>query len=304
MVDGNNFALISHFAMSLSTSKGQPTQGVYGFLARLSSFAVKYPQVPIYICWDSGKEIFRKELLKEYKRRVFSEQMRERFKQFFMQLPDIKKLSENLLFNLRCTAKLFTGVIHPVVEADDQISFWVSRDYNHKSLILSSDKDFLQLVSDSVAVFTKDQLISLSNFEEVTGYPNPSRYFESRLLSGDSSDKIKGVSGVGEKTARGLLNRCPLSEFLRGRVKPKNFRERKVLDQVGEIKRNYDLMKLPPPKMGTSGVRVAEVNFEIEPPKFDQGEIESILEKNEIVSFQTEDLLELFRRGARGSFDR
>jgi len=286
VIDGNNFSLVSHFATSLSTANGKPTQAIYGFLARTSMLSLKYPNAKFYVTWDSGHEEGRKVILPDYKKRTFSEKMKEKFQLFFRQLPEIKRLSRILFKTFDCEAVLSDGSRIPVVEADDKIGFLRRVYKGQKMLIVSTDKDFLQLVDSETAVFTRNLVVQLSNFSEVTGFSSPERYFEGRLLVGDSSDNIKGIPGVGEKTARSLLSRCSLSDFLLGLVEPENFREKKILEHREVIKRNFVLMRLPPTVMGAELLPVKVVGFNFIEPNFDAlSEFEEILERNEIVSF-------------------
>ena len=300
IIDGNNFALVSHFATVLSTSGGKPTQAIYGFLSRLSMLATKYSNASFYIVWDSGHEPARKKIFSEYKKREFTEKMKKKFEGFFVQLPEIKKLSNALLHSFDCSVILDGGIEQPVVEADDKIAFLRYIRRRKKVLIVSTDKDFFQLVDDHTAVFTRDRIVQMQNFAEVTGFTNPERYFEARLLLGDASDNIKGVVGVGEKTVKSLLSRCTLAEFLSGKVEPRGFREEKILGCVDVIKRNLRLMKLPPRFLGPDSLRVKSVRAFFTPPSFSLPEVEKILEQNEILSFDAGQIIkQLDRKGDR-----
>ncbi|ATW58001.1 exodeoxyribonuclease [Pseudomonas phage nickie] len=88
-------------------------------------------------------------------------------------------------------------------EADDLASALVhNRTPNQKIMLVSGDHDWLQLVSDDVDWFdprTEGLFVDMSNFEEVTGYPNVIQFSQSKALIGDGSDNIKGVEGIGDK---------------------------------------------------------------------------------------------------------
>uniref|UniRef100_A0AAU6W0B9 Exodeoxyribonuclease n=1 Tax=Pseudomonas phage Nican01 TaxID=3138540 RepID=A0AAU6W0B9_9CAUD len=88
-------------------------------------------------------------------------------------------------------------------EADDLASAIVhNRTPNQKILLVSGDHDWLQLVSDDVDWFdprTDGLFVSVDNFEEVTGCKNVAEFAQSKALSGDGSDNISGVGGIGDK---------------------------------------------------------------------------------------------------------
>ncbi|UIS24626.1 5'-3' exonuclease [Pseudomonas phage ZY21] len=88
-------------------------------------------------------------------------------------------------------------------EADDLASAIVhNRTPNQKILLVSGDHDWLQLVSDDVDWFdprTDGLFVSVDNFEEVTGCKNVLEFAQSKALSGDGSDNISGVGGIGDK---------------------------------------------------------------------------------------------------------
>ena len=94
-------------------------------------------------------------------------------------------------------------------EADDTIYAIVNRwtvKPPERFIIVSGDKDFLQLVDDQTSVYVphKDVLVTPRNFEEVTGVPRE-RFLDFLILMGDRSDDIPGVPGIGEKTAVKLV---------------------------------------------------------------------------------------------------
>lgn len=88
-------------------------------------------------------------------------------------------------------------------EADDLASAIVhNRTPNQKILLVSGDHDWLQLVSDDVDWFdprTDGLFVDVNNFEEVTGCKNVVEFAQSKALSGDGSDNISGVGGIGDK---------------------------------------------------------------------------------------------------------
>jgi DNA polymerase-1 len=130
------------------------------------------------------------------------------------QLPDIRRLVEALgLFSLE----------RPGFEADDLIAA-AARCFTAQGLevvIVSSDKDFYQLLSDRVSMYDpdpkKDSALTLAAFRDRFGL-SPAAFLEMQALMGDSSDNIPGVPQVGEKTALKLISRFGTLDGLYARL--------------------------------------------------------------------------------------
>lgn len=83
------------------------------------------------------------------------------------------------------------------------------RDRGHEVVLITGDKDWLQLLEPGVIAYdpVRTRLTTPDNFSEATGLPTPYALAEFKALQGDPSDNIKGVGGVGAKTAQMILNR-------------------------------------------------------------------------------------------------
>lgn len=96
-------------------------------------------------------------------------------------------------------------------EADDLAGYLTARAIrmNQEVLLVSADRDWLQLLEPGVMMWdhSKSSLITEGCFSEIMDLPSPKALVEFKALAGDSSDRIPGVGGIGEKTARALLNR-------------------------------------------------------------------------------------------------
>lgn len=198
LVDGNNLAYRVFSAYPyLTTQKGKPVHVIYGVLKLLRAAITRFKPESVFVAWD-GSPQRRKLLYPEYKanrnlnRNAAEEQA---YKEYREQLVD-------LTFILK-----YTGV-HQYrgdnAEADDLIS--VLADFDGEYIILSEDKDMLQLVNNRVSVYRpmKDVHYTQLNFVTLTGL-TPKQFLESRTLQGDSSDNIPGIRGIGEKTAAKLI---------------------------------------------------------------------------------------------------
>ena len=195
LVDGSSYIHRAYHAIRhLSNSKGVPTNAVFGFCKMiLRLFDEKGPQY-IAIAFDTKGPTFRHKIFDAYKatRPPMPEDL-------VAQLPYIKKFVRSL--NVVMMEK-------EGFEADDIIGT-MARQGDEKGfqvVIITGDKDFRQLISPRVSLWDtmKDRVTDYETFLKEYDL-NPEQVIDIMGLSGDSSDNIPGVPGVGEKTAAGLI---------------------------------------------------------------------------------------------------
>ena len=201
MIDGNNLMFRSYYATAYSgsmmkNSKGFPTNALYGFTNMINKIIHEEKPKYVIVAFDKGKT-FRHENYHEYKAGRI-----EMPSDLKVQFPVAKEMLDAM------GIKWFEIDGY---EADDIIgtfSDMVTKDDNFNGLIVSSDKDLLQLINDKVTVkllkssdyimMTRDKFIETYGLE-------PNKMIDLKGLMGDASDNIPGVSGIGEKTALKLL---------------------------------------------------------------------------------------------------
>lgn len=201
LVDGNNLLFRSYYATAytgnfMKNSEGFPTNGIYGLVNMLNKIINEEKPEYIAVAFDVGKT-FRHEKYADYKagRNETPDELK-------MQFPVAKKIIEAMgIKYLECDG----------YEADDIIGTLAKKAYDDKNFIatiVSSDKDLLQLINEEVDVKllkTKDYIrMNKQTFFDTYGI-DPIRMIDLKALMGDSSDNIKGVKGIGEKTALKLL---------------------------------------------------------------------------------------------------
>lgn len=202
LVDGNNLLFRSYYATAytgniMRNKEGFPTNGVYGFVNMINKIISEEKPEYMMVAFDIGKT-FRHEKYERYK-----DGRRETPDDLKVQFPVAKKILTAMgIKYLECAG----------YEADDiigTISMWCDKDPEYEALIVSSDKDLLQLISDETVVKllkTKDYIwMDKKTFNDTYGF-DPIHMIDLKALMGDSSDNIPGVKGIGEKGAIKLVS--------------------------------------------------------------------------------------------------
>lgn len=197
IIDGNNLAHRCRHTFSLS-NRGVDVSVTYGFIRVLNSLMTKYKPTSVIVCWDGGVPEFRKKAVPEYKSDRHKDDDPFEYDDFLRQM---QELSDYVLPMMGIINARKIGA-----EADD-LMYHASRMYVGNSIIVTSDKDLLQAVSDNVSVYnpSKDTLYIPELVEEEFGIPLE-QFIDWRAIQGDSSDNIPGIRGIGEKTATKLFN--------------------------------------------------------------------------------------------------
>jgi DNA polymerase-1 len=200
LVDGHALAYRSHFAFirnPLSNSQGHPTSAIYGLTNYLLRLKKEYKCPYLAVVFDSPVPTFREAIYAEYK--ANREEMPSDLK---LQMPLLFKLVEYLNIS---------HIRQDGLEADDIIATLTRRAeaQGFKVFIVTRDKDLMQLVSDNVHMLAPETGGGLEEFDarkvkEKMGV-EPSMIRDLLTLTGDASDNIPGVMGVGPKTAVKIL---------------------------------------------------------------------------------------------------
>ena len=201
LVDGNNLLFRSYYATAYSgnmmnNSKGFPTNGLYGFVNMINKIIKEEKPEYMLVAFDKGKT-FRHEEYKEYKDGRI-------------------KTPDDLLKQFEVVKKMvpLMGIKMYEIdryEADDIIGTYtklISEDEDYDGLIVSSDKDLLQLINkdNTVKLLKSKDYIMMDEKTFFNEYGiTPDKMIDLKGLMGDSSDNIPGVKGIGEKTALKLL---------------------------------------------------------------------------------------------------
>ena len=196
IVDGNSIANRAFYALPfLSNHKGEPSGAVFGFANILIKIINQENPTYVVIAFDHARKTFRNELYSEYKM-----QRKATPEELISQFPRIKEMLESMQIKI---------VEQAGIEADDIIGT-IAKNTACEKIILSGDRDLLQLIDDKTTVWlTKKGVSEVDKVdkEQLKSKYNmiPEQVIDLKALMGDASDNIPGVKGVGEKTALSLI---------------------------------------------------------------------------------------------------
>jgi DNA polymerase I len=197
LVDGSGYIFRAFHALPpMNTSHGLPTQAVYGFIRMLLKLLKDVRPSHIAIVFDSPKRTFRDDLFADYKAN-----RSEAPNDLIVQIPYIHRAVEAF----RIKSLMIEGF-----EADDVIGTLAKRAAKDDFVVtlITADKDFMQLVGPHVTLWDtmRDKRVGAREVRDRFGV-EPSALVDIQALTGDSIDNIKGVPGVGEKTASALIQK-------------------------------------------------------------------------------------------------
>ena len=252
LIDGHSMAFRAFYALpteKFTTSTGQATNAIYGFLSMLATLLHDEQPTHVAVAFDVGRTTFRTEMFPDYKA-----QRDETPPEFISQIPILK----NLL-----TALGITTIEKPNYEADDIIATLATtaQPLGFETLIVTGDRDSLQLVNTTTTVLYPMKGVSVIHrftpqaVQDKYGL-TPEQYPDFAALRGDPSDNLPSIPKVGEKTATkwivqhgNLTNLLNNADTIKG-VVGTNLRERidqvKLNRQLTEMVKNLDLTHTPP----------------------------------------------------------
>jgi DNA polymerase-1 len=261
LIDGLNLFFRNFAMMNMVNPSGIHIGGLGGFFRSLGAEIRRTQPDQVYVVFDgAGSTTNRKNILSEYK--SGREDQRVTNWEVFDSLDDEHDSKVDQIVRVIHYLKTLPvkTVILDKVEADDIIAYLCDKLPNHpddKVFIVSSDKDFLQLVNKNVVVYRPMEKKYYTEEVFKSKYKmSPQNFILHKTLLGDASDKIKGVKGLGEK---GLLKKFPeLSErdltfddiF---EICEKKYKDHvvyaRIIQGVDDLEKNYKVMDLSNPMM-------------------------------------------------------
>jgi len=229
LIDGNSLLYRSFYAIKrLSTSKGFPTNAIYGFISVLKKLVDKEKPCYLGIVFDVKGPTIRHDTFKEYK-------------------ANRKPMPEDLVIQIPMLKRIIKAMNIPYFEkkkyeADDLLGSLACRasEQNIPTVIVTTDKDLLQTVNELTTVYNpvKEAYLDENGVKDTFGV-YPSQIVDVLALWGDPTDNVPGIPGIGEKTAKLLIQQFgSIENLLNNLYHVKNPRVKQ------NIENNIDNLKL------------------------------------------------------------
>ena len=235
-IDGNSLMFRAYYAIqtAMTSRDGVPTNALHGFTSMLIKLIEMQPD-HMLVAFDMHGGTFRHDTYPEYKagRRATPEDL----------IPQIAALKELLTAMGIKVCECFR------FEADDILGT-IARKAEEEglpALIVTGDRDALQLISENTHVLlTKKGITETVEYDEARLMEDygltPKRMIDLKALMGDGSDNIPGIKGVGEKTAKGLLEKYgDLEGVLSNAQNEKGALQKKLTDGVDSARMSYEI---------------------------------------------------------------
>ena len=199
LIDGSSLIFRAFFALpNLTNNDGVMTNGVYGFLTMYQNAFDTYKPDSVLVAFDRSGKTFRHEEFKDYK--ATRDKMPSELSYQFGILKDI----------LESMGVRYTDL--DGYEADDIVGTYanIGQDAGYKVVIITGDRDYLQLVDENITVYlTKKGISDMAEYTVDTIKKeyglSPKQLIDVKGLEGDKSDNIPGVDGIGPKKAIGFI---------------------------------------------------------------------------------------------------
>ena len=263
LIDGSGYIFRAFYGLpSMTNENGVPVNAVFGYTKMLLKLIDDFKPMYVAVIFDVARKTFRNDLYDLYK-------------------ANRSDPPEELIPQFSIIREATNAIGLPVVEmegfeADDLIATYsnIAQKTNKKVIIISSDKDLMQLVDDNTILFDPMKQYWINDeqvFEKFGVYP--SKVIDVQSLAGDSSDNIPGVPGIGVKTAAELINQYGDLEQLLTRATEikQNKRRENLIEYADQARLSRSLVTLK---------KDVPVNS-----KIDEFKINSILDLNKLIPF-------------------
>jgi len=271
IVDGLNLFTRHYVAHPALNASGEQIGGTIGFLHAVSSLSEKFKPSNIIVVWEGGGSSRRRSIFKDYKQKRRPAKLNRYYEDDIPDTVENRNMQLSLLIELIKNTPICQMYV-PDCEADDIIGYISKNRFkNNKKLIVSSDRDFYQLLDKKTIIYspTWKKLVTSIQVIEKFGI-SPENFCLAKSICGDPADNIEGVERVGFKT---LSKKFPsLSSkntvFIEDIIKEcnnmiKNGNNLKSIKNIsiseGLIKRNWKLIYLD--ILQLSAIQIDKANF-------------------------------------------
>lgn len=291
IVDAQNQFMRSYIVNPSMSPNGDPIGGVVGFMKILNKLCRQIQPDEFVIVWDgAGGSQKRKAINKNYKEGRKPPKLNR-----FANTMSFNETEQNKLWQqaraieyVNCTPMI--QFREDKVEADDIVAFVNQSDHysDWQKVIVSSDKDFIQLLDEKTILFrpTQDEVLNSARVLD-TAEIHPRNFVLARSIDGDKSDNLKGVPGVGMKsiaksfpflsedtdyTLSDIESHCA-AQLLETNLKI----YQKVLDNMSLIRQNYKIMQLSSPNISIQMANRVRSTLSDWEPEFNKTELRKLM---------------------------
>lgn len=287
IIDGDHMLHRAYYKFQGFTSKeGDSSSIIFGVPYLIRPLLIRFKPSRVICVFDGGRNKIRTDILPTYKQREHKEDF------------DVDAYIAQKAEVMVLVTALGCQVVHEKGQEADDLIYSVAHSLaGNKLIIVSSDKDFHQLISDTVSVYSpaKEALLTTENLGRFFVYKNAQEALDFLILNGDKSDKIPGLRGMGEKRIRAFLD-----EFISIRLflfTMRKFPETKTkynpLEFSSVYKRNRLLMDLG--YFWRKHNRYAVWSYNVKKPIFDMILIAKIARKYNSKTLVRTDFLQSFK---------
>tara|TARA_Y100000296_G_scaffold53171_1_gene60913 strand:+ start:1209 stop:2180 length:972 start_codon:yes stop_codon:yes gene_type:complete len=282
LIDLMNMFIRCFSAIRLQNDDGEHVGGILGSLNSLQYQVKKHNPDIVSVVWEGkGSSERRRKTLNEYKEGRKFRGLNRHFE--YSQEDEKESFARQLQLLKECLDEL--PVYQPAVqylEADDQIAYSCRNFFKDDAkLIVSTDRDFFQLIDERTAIFRpvktkenpKGELIDLDWMMQKEGV-FPPNYALLKAIVGDKSDNIQGVKGVGEPTAKtdfplfSTEEDVGLDGILEYAEKQKEKKYEKYMKNEELVRRNYEIVQLLDINVSMQSIQALEKSYENKELKF------------------------------------
>ncbi len=260
IIDGTNIFYRAYVVNPSLSNSGLPVGGLVGLLKSLQKLIREMKPTKVFVCWDgAGGSSRRRSVVSSYKEgRKAIRLNRSTGVSLSLEEENQSKLRQIMrLFEYLDNLPLIQ-LMHDGVEADDMISILCQELRGEQKIIVSSDKDFYQLLDDETIIYRPVQAVFKTKKDIVEEFQiHPNNFALARAVSGDKSDNLQGVKGAGLKT---LAKRFPflveekdysLTDLVDACEETENKLKihEGIIDNYDKILKNYKIMQLYVPSV-------------------------------------------------------
>lgn len=193
LVDGNNLFKIGFHGVRDLYSNGDHLGGIYYFINILRRFLEEHNHDKVVVFWDSNSSI-RKSIYPRYKANRRQDMNEDKYQSYLNQQARVKEYLE----------EIFVRQVEMINnEADDLIAYYCKVATNEEIIIFSADKDLTQLITENISIYSPISKQYFKNGDNIIINKVEIPHYNvllCKIFTGDKSDNIDGIEGLGEKT--------------------------------------------------------------------------------------------------------